>query len=61
MMEASDNAQIWAHTSEVCRLPVKGVGTTEFDMSDSKLAALVAGGHQAMMGYLTARGLSPET
>ena len=57
MMEASDNAGIETHSEAICRLPVLGVGTTEFDMSSQKLAALVNGGHAAMMNYLTQRSL----
>lgn len=57
MMEASDNAAIEADAADICRLPVLGVGTTEFDMSSQKLSALVAGGHAAMMSYLTQHNL----
>jgi NTE family protein len=55
MMGAQDNAEIRAHASEICRLPVKGYGTTEFDMPDARLKALVEGGRQAMLSHLTAR------
>jgi len=52
MMDANDNEYILAHASEICRLPVQGVGTTEFNMSDQKLALLVNGGYQAMLDHL---------
>ena len=52
MMESGDNAEIQAHASQICRLPVRGVGTTEFNMDNQKLAALVDCGHQAMVDYL---------
>lgn len=46
------------HADEICRLPVKGYGTTEFDMPDAKLKALVDGGHSATMDQLRKRGLA---
>jgi predicted acylesterase/phospholipase RssA len=57
MMGAQDNAEIRSHAQEICRLPVKGYGTTEFDMPDQRLSALVEGGRQAMLAHLTARKL----
>jgi len=47
-----------AHTSEICRLPVKGYGTTEFNMPEAKLNALVKGGHDAVSAHLKARNLA---
>jgi hypothetical protein len=35
----------------VVRLPAKGYGTTEFDMSEERRNALVAAGQQAMANY----------
>lgn len=58
MMGAQDNEEIRNHKSEVCRLPVKGYGTTEFNMPDAKLKALVDGGRDALVAHLKARGLS---
>jgi hypothetical protein len=39
------------HKDEICRLPAKGYGTTEFDMSDARLQALIDAGRQAMKAY----------
>jgi predicted acylesterase/phospholipase RssA len=55
MMGAPDNAEMRKHEDEICRLPVKGYGTTEFNMSDQRLAALVDGGRQAMVAHLAKR------
>ena len=55
MMGAPDNAEMRQHEAEVCRLPVKGYGTTEFDMSDQRLAVLVEGGREAMKAHLASR------
>jgi len=55
MMGAPDNAEIRQHKAEICRLPVKGYGTTEFSMSDQRLAALVEGGREAMKAHLASR------
>jgi NTE family protein len=55
MMGAPDNAEIRQHEAEICRLPVKGYGTTEFNMSDQRLAALVDGGRKAMEAHLVNR------
>jgi NTE family protein len=57
MMGAQDNAEIRSHAQEICRLPVKGYGTTEFNMPDDKLKALVEGGRQAMLAHLAERRL----
>lgn len=57
MMGAQDNAEMRSHESEICRLPVKGYGTTEFDMAPDKLKALVDGGYQAMTAHLASRNL----
>lgn len=57
MMGAQDNDEIRQHASEVCRLPVKGCGTTEFDMPDAKLNALVTAGRDAVIAHLKSRNL----
>jgi predicted acylesterase/phospholipase RssA len=57
MMRAQDNSEIRSRALEICRLPVKGYGTTEFNMADDRLNALVAGGRQAMLEHLAARKL----
>ncbi len=52
MTGARDNALIHEFQSEVCRLPAQGCGTTEFDMPEDKLAALVNAGRTAMQEHL---------
>jgi predicted acylesterase/phospholipase RssA len=58
MMGAADNDGIRKRSAEICRLPVKGVGTIEFNMSDQKLQALIKGAHDAVAAHLEGRGLS---
>jgi NTE family protein len=58
MMGAQDNDEIRQHAAEVCRLPVKGYGTTEFDMSDAKLKALVDAGRDSLVTHLKSRNLA---
>jgi len=48
---AHDKMVIDAFSHLVVRLPAKGYGTTEFDMSDERRAALVAAGRGAMSVY----------
>ncbi|ATX82531.1 putative acylesterase/phospholipase RssA, contains patatin domain [Mariprofundus ferrinatatus] len=55
MTDAHDKLAILAHEDQVCRLPAKGYGTTEFDMSQERLDALVEAGRQAMRSYFEAR------
>jgi len=57
MMGAQDNQEIRDHASEICHLPVQGYGTTEFDMPDDKLQALVSAGQAALEAHLSGRGL----
>jgi len=57
MMGAQDNDEIRQRASEICRLPVKGYGTTEFNMADARLKALVDGGASAVIAHLQSRGL----
>ena len=61
MMGAQDNQEIRDHASEICRLPVQGYGTTEFDMPDAKLQALVAAGEAAVEAHLRNRNLAQMT
>ncbi len=51
MTTAHDKLAIKAHEKEVCRLPAQGYGTTEFDMSDRRLQALIAAGRRAMQEH----------
>jgi hypothetical protein len=55
MMRAHDNSIIKDHEHEICRLPAKGYGTTEFDMDPAKLQALVEGGRAALRGYFASQ------
>ncbi len=57
MTDAHDKAAIVAHQDDVCRLPAKGYGTTEFDMSDERLQALIRAGMDTMKGYLDRHNL----
>jgi len=58
MMGAQDNEEMRQHASEICRLPVKGYGTTEFDMPDAKLQALIEAGRSALEIHLQTRNLA---
>ncbi|HYH84701.1 MAG TPA: patatin-like phospholipase family protein [Pyrinomonadaceae bacterium] len=52
LTQAQDNIMIQRHEHEICRLPAKGYGTTEFDMDEARLDALVEAGRRAMAEYL---------
>lgn len=52
--QAHDKMVIEAFDYLVCRLPAKGYGTTEFDMSDERREALVAAGRRAAATYFDA-------
>lgn len=58
MMGAQDNEEMRQHASEICHLPVKGCGTTEFNMADAKLQALIAAGKAALEAHLQSRNLA---
>ncbi len=58
MMGARDTEEMRQHASEICRLPVKGYGTTEFDMPDAKLQALIEAGRSALEIHLQTRNLA---
>ncbi|NLF64191.1 MAG: hypothetical protein GX579_06265 [Chloroflexi bacterium] len=49
--QAHDKMVIDAHSHLVCRLPAKGYGTTEFDMTPARRDALVAAGRAAAANY----------
>jgi NTE family protein len=55
MTGARDNALIREYEGQICRLPAKGYGTTEFDMAEDKLQALVNAGRDAMRVHLASR------
>jgi len=52
---AHDKMVIEAYDQMVVRLPAKGYGTTEFDMSEERRAALIRAGERAMRSYLDFR------
>jgi predicted acylesterase/phospholipase RssA len=52
LTEAHDKQVITGHQDLVCRLPAKGYGTTEFDMSEARMNAMIAAGRNAMSDYL---------
>jgi len=53
MTGAHDSLSMSGHQHEICSLPAKGYGTTEFGMSATRLNALVNAGRDAMNAYLT--------
>jgi predicted acylesterase/phospholipase RssA len=56
-----DKRVIDEHGELIVRLPAKGYGTTEFDMSEARRNALVAAAREAMQSWLTAppRAMQP--
>lgn len=61
MTDGHDKFAIAAHEKEVCHLPAKGYGTTEFDMDEGRLEALIEAGRTAMERYLDAREMEMES
>jgi len=59
MRRSHDNEMIIKKSHLVCRLPAKGYGTTEFDMADHRLTALIDAGRAAMNQYLDDRKVNP--
>jgi NTE family protein len=59
MLSARDKAVIEAYEHFVVRLPAKGYGVTEFDLSDARRDTLVAAGEQTMRDYLDIVELAP--
>ena len=59
MLSARDKAVIEAYERFVVRLPAKGYGVTEFDLSDARRDTLVATGEQMMCDYLDSVELAP--
>jgi len=52
MTGANDNSEIRRHEKDICRIPAKGYGTTEFDMPPERLEALINAGRNAMRSHL---------
>ncbi len=59
MLSARDKAVIEAYERFVVRLPAKGYGVTEFDLSDARRDTLVAAGVSMMSDYLDIVELAP--
>ncbi len=59
MLEAHDKSVITTFEKLVVRLPAKGYGTTEFDMSDERRELLVAAGRKAMKDYFDIQNQAP--
>jgi predicted acylesterase/phospholipase RssA len=57
MTGARDHALLEQFKDQVCRLPAKGYGTTEFDMPKTKIDALIAAGRNTMRAHLASRSL----
>lgn len=61
MLEAHDKSVISTYEELVVRLPAKGYGTTEFDMTDERRELLLAAGQKAMKTYLDNHDHKPAT
>jgi NTE family protein len=59
MLEAHDKSVITTFENLVVRLPAKGYGTTEFDMSDERRGLLVSAGQKAMKSYFDRQNQAP--
>jgi hypothetical protein len=60
MMGAHDNRAIDQHEDKIVRLPAKGYGTTEFDMSEERRTALVDSARRAMRDHLARARAAPR-
>jgi NTE family protein len=60
MMGAADNEMLRRFSKEVCRLPAKGYGTLEFDMTGDRLERFLQGGRDAMTAHLQSRDLEAK-
>ncbi len=56
---AHDKMVIDSFTPLVARMPSRGIGTTEFEMSAGRRSALIDGGRNAMSRYLDGRPIPP--
>ena len=52
MTSARDQMVLEAFETNVVRLPARGYGTVEFNMSDARRNRLIEGGRQAMRAWL---------
>ena len=55
-LEARDKSVIEAYEQYVCRLPSKGYGVLEFDMTPERMEAIIKAGEAAMEAYFEAHG-----
>ena len=51
ILDGSDRFVAEAHRKQICSLPVKGYGITEFNMSTSRIEALLGGGRNAAKSF----------
>lgn len=58
MTNAHDKTVMDSYRDGVCHLPAQGYGTTEFDMSDDRVAALIAAGEATMSQFFD--GFRPQ-
>ena len=56
LLEARDKFVIEGYEQFVCRLPSKGYGALEFDMSPARMDAIIQAGESAMEAYFVAHG-----
>jgi len=60
VIKARDKLVIDAFEHLVVRLPAKGIGATDFDLSDAQRAVLTAAGHASMRAHLARRAAAPS-
>jgi NTE family protein len=58
MMGTSDMEVMRDYPKLICHIPVKGYGTTEFRMSQERMALLIKSGQNAMTDYLQTQSIS---
>ena len=56
VLSAHDKAILTAHQDMICRLPAKGIGTMEFNMTPERLEAVKLAGEAAMESFLSRSG-----
>lgn len=59
--QAHDKFVIDALRDNVCRLPAKGYGTLDFDVSDERRDALIGAGYEATKAYFRQKGEGANT
>lgn len=61
VLSAHDKAMLSAYQSMICRLPAKGIGTMEFNMTPQRMEAVKRAGEAAMEAFLNGDHPSPQT